>query len=141
MKKSILCLGLSLLFLACSSDDDSGNGSNEDNVVGKWITISIKEDGEEISNECDLKEVYEIKADNTFSWQDYEEVEDVLENGTIEVTGCEKGDLFTGNFEVKGDEFILKFDDEDDDEISNFKFENGNLILFGEGYSETLKRI
>ncbi len=129
MKKSILLLAISLLFLSCKSDDDSGSNNS---IVGTWLLTSIIENNEEIITMCERQEFFEFKDDNTFSFQVFNEKEDLNEDGTVE-TDCVKGILDTGIYTIEGNNITIKFDTEDESDISVFSINQDTLILSSEG--------
>ncbi len=125
MKKSILLLAISLLFLSCKSDDDSGSNNS---IVGTWLLTSIIENNEEIITMCERQEFYEFRDDNTFSFQVFDEREDLNEDGTVE-TDCVEGTLDTGIYTIEGNNIAIKFDTEDESDVSVFSINQDTLTL------------
>jgi|GEM_PF-3405832 len=136
MKKLILLLGLTTLLFSCSSNDDSNNNQTE-NIVGSWKIISIIDidDNSKTAEPCDLETLFIIKADNTYSNQNFDPAEDPNTDGTVT---CTKGDFSTGTYETEADTLTIKSTGGTNE--LTYKFENGNLVITTSDVIATYKR-
>ncbi len=134
MKKIFLLtiLPLMSLFIACEDDDTENFKAlkevDNSTLVGIWQTTSVKENNQDITNECNLREFYEFKSDSTFSFQVYEAVEDVNADGSVLITDCNKGELLTGTYEVKNPSLQFTFSD-GDVEFEFLRIEGDKLFI------------
>ncbi len=134
MKKIFLLVILPLmsLFIACEDDDTENFKAlkevDNSTLVGVWQTTSVKEKNQDITNECNLKEFYEFKSDNTFSFQIYEAVEDVNADGSVSITDCIKGELLTGTYKVENPSLQFTFSD-GDVEFEFLRIEGDKLFI------------
>ena len=131
MRKTISFLIISLFLFACGSDDDSGastNSTNNNSIIGTWVNTSIIEDNEEVSTICDRQEFYVFNTDNSFTFQLFDEIEDVNQDGTVTVTDCREGELLNGTYSLDNNNLTFQFGP-DDTETAIFSFDQENLIL------------
>ncbi len=120
---------ISILFISCSSDDDS----SVESIVGKWqIEQMFKNNVSENISECKKKSTLEFKDDTTFISTPY-----VLFNGDCIIDGISSGtwrDTGNNNLEVK-----VSGETESDKAV--YSFSNGKLMLEYTGESTIYIRI
>ncbi|KAA1246850.1 lipocalin family protein [Aquimarina sp. RZ0] len=75
MKKIFLLFFVSVLIASCSSDDDSVSVNTQDKLIGSWNITQLFENGvEEMLTSCDLKDMFDVTADQKFKITSYDTI-------------------------------------------------------------------
>ncbi|WP_299532372.1 lipocalin family protein [Ulvibacterium sp.] len=148
MKTRIVLLFLSAtLFWACSSDNDDGNGGDDNSLIGTWSFTELKvddADGEiKLANEviqvliaqgCDIF-TFEFKSDQTLeaAFKDFTETgTDVNSEGTGLLIECpENAETTSSTWSLEGDQLTI-VDGNGISETVTIKLEGGTLTLSAE---------
>lgn len=101
MKKLVLLLSVfALVFISCSSDDDS---SSQDPLIGTWKYHNYIVNGvEDTPTDCEMQETFVFSSDGTFDYTYYEEdFEDncVLEESISGTWTNDGNEIYTQNIE------------------------------------------
>ncbi|MBQ0735020.1 lipocalin family protein [Aquimarina celericrescens] len=133
MKKlGLLILLFTSILTSCGSDDDTPNGNEQNNseLIGKWVQISLSQNGETITlTECEKRSTIE------FDVQSYTEISIAPVN-----TDCQVDFEDNGTWQVNGDQLTLTYIEEGEEvvETSSFKVVEDTLTLnyAEEGFTE-----
>ena len=136
MKNLALFLCVLTLSLSSCGNDDDGNNSSQDSLIGSWELFQTFINGDEVTLDiCELMQTIIVKSDGTFTVESFEDngsscVSDGISNGIWENLG-------NNSYKITSD-----IGTEDEDAFTaTFTFENNTFSIELVEGSDTLKQV